>query len=174
MTDAFNALREFMARNKVTVESSFIPHRFSRNKGDAHPCLNYRVTVHHEGRGVLGTDYSMGRGFAPADKIKVAPPGQNLTEYKRAATAQECESGVAVQTRRAIKPDAAHVFHALIWESRVLDYAGFAEWAGDLGLDTDSRKAFEAYGESLVIALALRAALGDAAMKEAAELARQI
>lgn len=58
-------------------------------------------------------------------------------------------------------PSIADVLHSLLMDAEAIDAGSFEEWAGDLGYDTDSRKAEGIYRECLETGLKLRAMLGD-------------
>lgn len=158
----------------LTVESVFVPFSQSRNKGEKFPSLNWRVTVKHNGRDVLTTDYMAGSGHCPAYKASVkalgGPNSLNRAEFIR----RECETGfkglyhsqIIMNDRKSpLLPDTLDVLASLAMDSDVLDAGGFESWASDLGYDTDSRKAESIYQACLDIALKLRAALGDAGLQ---------
>lgn len=108
----------------LTVESVFVPFSASRNKGEEHRSLNWRVTVKRNGRDVLTTDYSAGIAHCPGHATKTPPTGyrapdryrsdgkpypgttsnyrkatagEALNDYRNAICAAECESGVAME-----------------------------------------------------------------------------
>lgn len=172
------AIQDFMDRHKLVIESQFVPLSLSRNKDEKNPTLNFRITLKRNGVGIVGTDYSMGSAHAPAYKRDFKGFHVGPDKAKRDAIAFECEHGHEYgQSRQGwgkpIKPNPIDVFACLIRDSDVLEHSGFESWARDLGYDTDSRKAESIYRECLVIALAIRAALGDAALNEARQLANE-
>ncbi len=132
-------IQAFMAENKVTIESEFVPWSQSRNKGEKHRSLNWRIRLLHAGRTILETDYSAGVAHCPS--------------YR--------------QGRRTvdIAPDACDVIASLSMNSRVLDCSSFEEWAGEFGYDVDSRKAESIYRACLEIALKLRNGLGEEGLR---------
>lgn len=187
-----------MARHGLTVAAEFVPLSKSRNAnetttlfGSSKPrkvySLNWRVTLQHNGRDVLTTDYSAGMAHCPAYGTK--PPSNypdSLARWQADAPAWECERGVAagwlmngfhpahrslprVGRGTPIMPNAADVVHSLISDAAVLDYPTFESWAGDSGYDPDSRKGEAIYRACLELALKLRCGLGDAAMRDLAE-----
>lgn len=58
-------------------------------------------------------------------------------------------------------PDAEMVLECLLSDASVEYNRSFEDWAGDLGYDTDSRKAEKIYKACLKIAKKLHALLGD-------------
>lgn len=140
--------------------------------------LNWKVTIARNGREVLTTDYGAGIGHCPAYNNSKAF-GCGLSVYKAEAIEYETEHGKIARsayggggirpTNDAIKPDPIDVVWSLIQDASVLDAGGFESWAGDLGYDTDSRKAEAIYRECLDLALKLRAALGDEGLRQLQE-----
>ena len=164
----------------LTIESTFVPFSRSRNKGEKHKSLNWRVTVKCNGRDVLSTDYSAGIAHCPSFGTKPPSPWpQAVANWVPLATDAECESGFATSRygfqfghkalqdrKRPILPDTRNVIYSLVMDSSVLDAGGFESWAADLDYDTDSRKAESIYRACLEIALSMRAALGDEGMRK--------
>lgn len=168
----------------LTVESVFVPFSQSRNKAEKLPSLNWRVTVKHNGRDVLTTDYSAGSAHCPAYKASVREFGGRDSIMRDGAIRWECEHGFAARAfdhanspngyvvrelnpknRKQLEPDSLDVLASLAMDSDVLDAGGFESWASDFGYDTDSRKAESIYRACLDIALKLRAALGDSGLQ---------
>lgn len=162
-------LANAMAHLALTVESEFVPWSKSRSfKPGANireRNLNWKVTLLHNGRKVLTTDYSAGIAHCPS-----YPKGGYISVD--VATKLESETERGKQTKiggftghpflgDTIKPDACDVVYSLALESDVLDHPSFESWAGDFGYDTDSRKAEAIYRACLGVALALRAAIGE-------------
>ena len=108
-------IQAFMAENKVTIESEFVPWSQSRNKGEKHRSLNWRIRLLHAGRTILETDYSAGVAHCPSYR-----QGGRTVDVER-----ETETG------RRIAPDACDVIASLSMDSRVLDCSSFEEWAGE-------------------------------------------
>ena len=143
---------------------------------------NERLDIPAETRDILTTDYSAGCAHCPAYKRNDFKPGDKKF-FTRRAIAHECETGFEAgdvtegwigdkkkEGRRVrILPEFDSVLWSLSMDSSVIDAGGFEQWAADLGYDTDSRKAEVIYRECLDIALKLRAALGNEAMRELAE-----
>lgn len=157
----------------LTVESVFVPWSQSRNKGEKHPSLNWRVTVKRRSADVLTTDYMAGSGHCPADKRKDPYLKKQLIMW-------ECEHGkpaffgnssdrIMQASDKPIKPDPLDVIHSLVMDSDVINHTTFESWASDFGYDTDSRKAEAIYRACLDIALKLRNAIGDDGMRQLQE-----
>ena len=142
-------IQAFMAENKVTIESEFVPWSQSRNKGEKHRSLNWRIRLLHAGRTILETDYSAGVAHCPSYR-----QGRRTVDVER-----ETETG------RRIAPDACDVIASLSMNSSVLDCSSFEEWAGEFGYDVDSRKAESIYRACLEIALKLRNGLGEEGLR---------
>ncbi|MBR1173879.1 hypothetical protein JQ617_07930 [Bradyrhizobium sp. KB893862 SZCCT0404] len=157
----------------LRVSSKFIPWSQSRNKGEAHPSLNWEVTLHKGEQAIVSTLYSAGCAHCPSYSHGDKPERRWMIAY-------ECEHGFralgvrwgsrpeaygATNAKNAIEPNAIDVVHSLVMDADVLDMGGFEDWASNYGYDTDSRKAERTYQACLAIALKLRFALGDAALK---------
>jgi hypothetical protein len=169
MKDQIKAL---LAKHNLTVESVFIPFSQSRNKHEKMPSLNWKVTLKHNGRDVLTTDYMAGCAHAPSyEQMKTG------ILYNRIIMA-ECEKGCKArysdtlqmvitpkQNHGTLKPDAADVIYSLLIDSEVLDYPTFEEWAGEFGYDPDSRKGEQIYNDCMKIALQMRR-LGESLLAE--------
>lgn len=189
MPEEKQRLAAAMAALGVTVVATFVPFSVSRNKdeveknmdgrpvpGQRRYSLNWRVTVKHKGHVLLTTDYSAGIAHCPAYKRPVKELGHANSVMRHESIARECESGRADRpfgTKGApILPDPVDVIASLLIDASAIDHASFEDWASDLGMDTDSRKAEHSYRVCLEIALKLRAALGDdglRALRTAAE-----
>lgn len=152
---------------KITIHAEFVPWSKSRSAKPApakvtERSLNWRVTLKHDGRDVLTTDYRAGLGHCPSYK-----PGARLTLEYVDAIAHETEMGTAYRAHsvvfrgQPILPDACDVMASLVMDSDAIESRNFEDWASDHGYDTDSRKAEATYRACLEIGLALRAAVGD-------------
>lgn len=143
----------------LTIRAEFVPFSQSRNKGNKHHSLNWRVTLQCKGRDVLTCDYSAGSAHCPADKKRWPTPHD-----KRQAIADECESGREAPHKyrksKKIEPDARDVINSLLLDASALDCASFADWCSDYGYDADSLSARKIYDECIAHAVAFRAAVG--------------
>jgi hypothetical protein len=171
-------------------------------QGEPFPSLNWTVTLIKDarpsggfapgggGRVILTTDYGAGTGHTPAAKasaraLNLASAHMPERSARQALIDWEIEHGLAARfamgdsiigdrRRGVLRPDYVDVFSSLAMDSDVIDAGGFESWASDCGYDTDSRAAESIYRACLEIALKLRAALGDEALREAQELAREL
>ena len=163
----------------LTVEATFIPFSQSRNKASKLLSLNWRVTLLHNGKPILTTDYMMGIGHAPASKLSVREVGHRNSLIRHKLLEREAETGRAAYD--AIRPSGAPILPAplgviadLLNECDVLDYGAFEQWAPEFGYDPDSRSAEKIYRQCLEHALTLRAALGDQRLAALREIARDL
>lgn len=173
------AILAWAERHGVAMSAQFVPFSQSRNKGEKSPSLNWRVTLSRNGRDILTTDYSAGCGHCPSYGPQFGADSYAKNRETRARVMHECETGRACgkyyhnigysPNGAPILPEFDSVLWSLSMDSSVIDAGGFEQWADDLGYDTDSRKAEATYRECLDIALKLRAALGDEALRELAE-----
>jgi hypothetical protein len=110
-----------------------------------------------------------------ASRFRAATERERLNFYRESITAAECESGRAMRFRgwggsadfqpiptiSLILPSALDVFHSVVMDSSVLDYATYAEWCAEFGYDIDSIKGESIYRLCLSHTLALRSAIGE-------------
>lgn len=162
----------------LTMTAEFVPWSKSRNAGEKLPSLNWKVTLHKDGRPILTTDYMAGSGHCPAYKASVKELGNQKSIMRDEAIRYECEHGVKASViarypfppsaekggANALKPELADVLHSLASDSDVLDYSNFEEWAENFGYDPDSRKGEGVYRACLEIALKLRNVLGESGL----------
>lgn len=163
----------------LTIKSEFVPFSQSRNKAEKSPSLNWRVTLQRNGADVLTTDYSAGCAHCPAYN---SATGLKSSIYNMEAIAHECEHGFRVtrvgglhsDRTSPLTPAAVDVVSSLMADADVIDYSCFEDWANEFGFDPDSRAAEKIYRACLEISLKLRAAIGNDALAELQELARQL
>lgn len=147
----------------LTYAAEFVPFSKSRNTGtggrDRWESINWRIRLERGGT-VLETDYAQGTAYLP----KSCRSGE--------ATAYAIEHGRELRytLRRLLPPPLADVLSCLLLDASVIDYPNFESWAGDFGLDTDSRKAEVIYRACLETGLKLRAMFGDSGLAELREL----
>lgn len=171
MHEAQKTLRDAMLDLGLRVTSDFVPLSKSRNAGEKHPTLNWRVTLWRGDRKILTTDYSAGAAHAPSYRQRQTVDGE-------AAVAHECEHGYAAHVypypsghvvslkSRPILPDATDVVYSLVMDAGVLNFPTYESWAGEYGFDPDSRKGEATYRACLELALALRAVVGEAGLAQ--------
>jgi len=159
----------------LSLLSRFIPWSKSRNfkagsKRAYDRSLNWSVTVQHNGRDVLTTDYGSGIAHCPAYKKEYKGV---MSIYVDELIVRETETGKTADARqKPIEIDVCDVFYSLVLDSDAIEYTTFEDWADNLGYEQDSRSAEATYRQCLEIALKLRAAIGDAgltALREAVQ-----
>lgn len=164
-------LAETIAAHGLTINAEFVPFSQSRNVGESHRSLNWRVTLQQNGRDILTTDYGAGIAYCPAyNMLKMNTWNNRETIEQREAIEFETEKGRA--WRRSylgiggahIMPDPIDVIYSLAMDSDVLSYCTFEQWAESFGYDSDSRKAESTYRACLEIALKLRNGIGENAL----------
>ncbi len=157
----------------LTMTTVFVPWSQSRNAGEETPSLNWKVTLHKDGKAFLTTDYMAGMGHCPASKRPVSELGHSRSVMRMERIDRECETGhsalavigsVRESMGMPIRPAFADVLYSLVSDEGALDYADFEAWATDAGYDTDSRQAEAIYKASVEIALKMRAAIGNEGM----------
>ncbi len=118
----------------------------------------------------LTTDYSAGCGHCPSYKQG------RMTVDEDKCVRLECEHGCATSglgffpaRGKPILPALADVLSSLVMDAEVIDHGTFEEWADNLGMDKDSRKAEATYKACLEIGLKLRNALGEDGLKRLRE-----
>jgi hypothetical protein len=182
MSEAHDALAACIAKHGLIVRAEFVPFSKSRNAGEKHKSLNWKVTLMKNERDVLTTDYMAGSGHCPAHNSK-PPHGypNHKSMWERDSIAWECENGFPTtylgsmsgfmrKSKSApIVPDPVDVIWSLTRDADVIDYPTFEQWARDMGYDEDSRKAEKIYRDCLEIALKLRAGIGEQALSELRE-----
>lgn len=159
----------------------------SEHSGAAWPHIAYTVTILRNGREVWSGPYKLGVGHVKPGKPRVTMYGPTpftveeeslLTTWQYKPHAQflskELWSSVAAKLAVAQKvaPKLADVVHSLISDgSAYFDGQSFEEWAGDLGYDSDSRKAEETFRTCDAIGRKLQCALGRELVEKLREAA---
>ena len=150
----------------IQYQAEFVPQSRSRNAGDRHPSLNWRVTV---GDPPIETDYMQGIAHMPGYKHS-----ERLALYHDRLKSDAAERGRRVygtypfrQGSRLAAPKLVDVLYSLVMDSDALNYSTFEEWADCFGYDTDSREAEKIYKQCLEIALQLRQIIDLDAAQEA-------
>ncbi len=163
----------------LTVRAEFVPWSRSRHATEDRPSLNWRITVVHNGRNVLTTDYGAGSSHCPSFKQG------DRSEVQCRLIAYECERGVRGfyahnadcvmpgTTRKLILPDTCSVIASLVSDSDALNYPTFEEWASDHNVNPDSRVGEKTYRASLEIGLAMRQAIGDDGLRKLTEVCQE-
>lgn len=170
--DKQNAQTEALAALGLMVNATFVPwSRAKRREQDdgkdvTKRAIYWDVTIKHNERAILTTQYSQGIGHLP--KHLQVPWNHGVSMLLASAIEQATETGKARlkidsawPTKDLEPPTPEDVMYSIGIDTCVLDYATFEDWAYDFGYDPDSRKAESIYQECLAIALKLRAAIGD-------------
>lgn len=168
MTTTAEHVEQTAAELGLTMTAEFVPWSRSRNAGEKHPSLNWRVTLHKGWRAFLTTDYMAGSGHCPSYKQG------RLTVDEDATIKQECQTGRKCRNvhglpGEAINPKLADVLCSLVRDGDAIEFDSFEDWADSLGEDTDSRKAEAVYRACLDTGLKLRNALGEDGLKRLRE-----
>lgn len=162
-------INDVAANLGLTMEAKFIPWSLSRNAGEKQPCLNWKVTLIHQGRRILTTDYMAGCAHCPS--YKQADKSVDGNEAVRL----ECETGRrstitgggprTMTGSQPLMPVLADVLSSLASDASAIDSGSFESWASDFGYNTDSLEAERIYLACVDIGLKLRAALGEDGLK---------
>ncbi len=166
----------FLATHGLTIAATFVPWSQSCNYQAGATVdkrsLNWKVTLLHNGRSILTTDYSAGIAHCPA--YKAHKPGTlRWSRYNEKAYIYETEIGQVYRrgfpmgNKTPILPDPCDVLYSLIMDADILNAGTFESWASDYGYDTDSRKAKDTYDACLGIALQLLSGLGASVIESA-------
>lgn len=162
-TEAKEKAAAAVAALGLTIAAAFVPFSQSRNHAEKDKSLNWRVTLHCDGRLVLATDYSAGIGHCPGYKPRADDRAGGYE--RRLRTDYECERGTNWHQfgikGRAILPDPLDVVYSLVRDADVLEYSTFEGWASEFGYDPDSRKGEAIYRQCLELALKLRGTIGE-------------
>lgn len=187
-SDAAKRLEAIAAKHGLTIDCQFVPLSQSRNAGPSpfnggKPWrgLNWRVRLMRGGAPVgEAFDYSQGEAHCPAYKSKAySPPafGKRAPRDRDAAIDIECETGRRARpsmmqggsyaSSQAIPaPSLPDVLSSLGLDAGAIDYATYAGWAADLGMDSDSIAGEAAYRACLATGLLLRSVMGDTGLEE--------
>ena len=66
MTEKETQITDTAAKLGLTMTADFVPWSLSRNAGEKDPSLNWKITLHKDGRPFLTTDYMAGSGHCPS------------------------------------------------------------------------------------------------------------
>jgi hypothetical protein len=170
---ARQAIELWSNHNAITVDFKFVPFSLSRNAGNKNPSLNYKVTLHHNGREFLRFDYSQGYANCPSYKPNIR------YQWESDAIRHECETN-----RKTLKnigigpkippPKLSDVLSCISKDADALNYGGFEDWATSCGYDADSRSAEVIYKTCLECGLKLRNAVGENELQKLADLASRV
>jgi hypothetical protein len=178
------AIDEYLSTLRLHYVAQFVPFSLSRNAKSAPKLselsLNWRVTIGKlsplDGqvqRDPLVTDYQEGIAHIPEYMHGMRP-----TIHHVDCVRHSCEKGTryvdsssgVIQGRKLDAPALRDILYYLIQDASAIDCSTFEDWANDLGMDTDSRKAEAAYRACIETGLKLRQIIGDAALTKLREL----
>ncbi len=87
-------LSQAIEKAGLSVKSTFVPFSQSRNKDEKQPSLNWKVTLVHNGKDVITTDYMAGCAHCPAyQAIDEGRRYRGLTVDEDSEVRKQCESG---------------------------------------------------------------------------------
>lgn len=155
----------------LAYNAVFVPFSQSRNAGEKHPSLNWKITISKSRHQQLTTDYMQGIGHLQGYNFAQSRALWYTNSVKHAAESGKWNSKLTYETQYSgfpngnwkpiPSPQLIDVLHSIILDSEVLDCSSFEEWADMYGYDIDSRKAEKTYRDCLEIALKIRIMLGD-------------
>lgn len=173
----------------MSVTCDFVPLSKSRNAGEKHLTINWRVSLYLPAFGVLGApdvlvwrgDYSQGiahlRGYNKACTPQYWQSIQGDARLRAIAETGRDEKTVPSPVDSplsVVEPTLVDVLSSLLQDASALNEGSFEEWARNLGYDPDSRSAEAIWRACVEVGLKLRRVLGDKAMARMLELAQQI
>lgn len=154
-----NALQD----SGLTYDAVFVPQSQSRNAGEKHASLNWRVTLARPGKPQLVTDYMQGIAHVPGYQFN-ARRTLDAAEREKAAAERGVTGG-----KRIPAPTFTDVLYCLVSDADVLEHGCFEDWAETYGYETDSREAERVYRDCIALALKLRQLINVAEAREAFE-----
>lgn len=134
---------EFLQSAGVTFSASFVG---ATVRPDNWECDEWRVTFSRAGGWTFKTEYFTGTGHRKQVKAMPQPP------FRKNTLAYEAWAKDAFKPQA---PHAADVLHSLLLDSTASDQS-FNDWCGDMGMDSDSIKAFSTYQACCAIGESLR------------------
>lgn len=137
-----------------TLQATFIPHtEASKSLDDLN--LKWQVTLLHNDKPLITTDYTQGIGHAPA--YNAPNLGTRYSIMRHAALRYEAQNGQHHVTRKPLPaPSLLDVLYALHTDADALNCSGFEDWCSELGFNSDSIKHQAIYNACLSTALKLR------------------
>jgi hypothetical protein len=149
-------LNDYIESLGLEYKATFVPFHESRNRAEKNLSINWEIVL-KKGDHTMKVDYSQGIGHIPKDR-------QDFGEHnKREAEQQYSWHGKYYVRNKLIKvkpPSLADVLYSLALDSEAIDYT-FEEWCGNLGYDSDSRKAESIYKSCLKEAIELKQLVPD-------------
>ena len=140
MSEARMELAQIATDLGLTVAYEYVKHKYPKDAKPSDFQRKWLVTIHKGDRLVLTSDYFEGCGHCDAH-----PKGLGrLTVHDTDAIRRECEDGPRNKTP---KHPLDALWHIAMDCMGVENTAGFEEWAGEYGYDTDSIKALKIWQE---------------------------
>ncbi len=141
----------------LTMDVTFVPWSLSSNAGEDMPSLNWKVSINHEGRPILTTNYMQGMGHAHGYKQN------DKSIHHMQQMKNECEG--KGQSHRH-HPSIVDVLYSLVSDAQAINYPTYEQYADDMDMDPDSRSGEATYRLCVQYGLTLRAALGEKGLEE--------
>lgn len=173
--------RKWAARHGVTLHAVNIPHRPDRDDRDSawdSQALHFMATLSlPDGKPLWSGCYSVGSAFPEMwAKTRAAPHAAKraLAELRtmpnrRSVYAAEQAEIIREAYKRAAPLDVGDILLSLQMDLSGADQP-FADWAADLGMDTDSRRALRMYEQCVATREAFRSRLNPDAFRQFLEL----
>jgi hypothetical protein len=158
----------------LTYTATFVPQSVSRNAGEKHRTINWRIALTpgkvgapvHDKKPVL-CDYSQGIGHIPKNShIRPHTNDAHAQEYEASEKGRYFKGSSGWLTVVLPPPNVRDVFYSLVLDASVLNCDTFEEWAADYGYDTDSRAAEDTYRTCLAQSRAFVALIGTQALRQ--------
>lgn len=141
---------ELLAEKQVVYTTTYV----GPTKRDDWECDAWKVSFGRGGLAVEHFDFYTGLGHrTPAPETR-EDRGPMSARYARQVADDRLKRG------KPVIPKAASVLHSLVLDADAIGQS-FNDWAGDLGYDTDSRKALETFLACQENGVKLRRILGD-------------
>ena len=171
-------IQDALTQMGVTMTSEFVPFSRSRNQNNKDLSINWKVTVKRNSRS-LTTDYMQGIGHLP-ESIQPTYWGKkkyredDLIEYACSTGSVYRYSDVMdafIDTKTKLKsPTIDEVLYCLIMDADTINYESFADWADNMGYNSDSIKDKTVYDACIALALQMRGMFSDADMNTLRDL----
>lgn len=170
--DARGDLDAEIERLEFDYHAEFVPKNISRNRDQQEPSINWKITLRRRAAPgvVFMTDYMQGIGHVPGYLQSDRSKYHTDRIAQAAVTGKYYSKKVGGFTKDLPKPELRDILYSCVLDSSVLDSAGFEDWAGEFGYDTDSRKAEALYRDCIELALRFKALVGQENLDKLREL----
>jgi hypothetical protein len=147
----------------LSVLVQYVPQKWEREKSQ----LKWNIALLHHGKEILRTQFSAGIAHLPSFKANA----RWTTDYDGALEREFLAGRYATRGKwQPILPNPDDIVACLCSDAEAVDYATFADWARDLGLDDDSIKAKADYDACLDIGLRMRNSLSPVVFEKLREI----